>query len=145
MSRTVEDGRLESVSQPRGQQESGTRHYSSREAATEESPARKCREGKWNKVESRRDGTLVAAQTGPPPACRSPHHSRSGAGTPVRRPIRPRPMDIPYHGYYLCLSSSLSLSRRSSPSHLPLQRSSPLPHSPRPQPRNCAPSTTLPS
>src|SRR4029077_3786934 len=39
----------------------------------------------------------------------------------------------------------LSLSSRSSPSHLPLQRSSPLAQSPRPQLRNCAPSTTLPS
>src|SRR5947209_16778591 len=40
------DGRLESVSQPRGQQKSGPLYCSSREAATQESPARPCRVAK---------------------------------------------------------------------------------------------------
>ncbi len=56
-------GRDESVSQLPPLQERGAHHRSTREAAAKESPARECREVKWHRVESRRDGTVVAAQT----------------------------------------------------------------------------------
>ena len=55
--------RIESVSQPGGPQKSGSRHSSSRKAATQESPARQCRVAKCYKVESRRDGTVVATHS----------------------------------------------------------------------------------
>src|SRR5260370_14663417 len=56
----------ESVSRPRGRQESGTRHDSSRSGDTGKPGASSAGKEKWNKVESRRDGILVATHTRKP-------------------------------------------------------------------------------
>ena len=58
----------ESVSQARAQKKSGTSYRSSREAATQESPARQCREDRVEQTESRQGrhpvATLARLSTG---------------------------------------------------------------------------------
>src|SRR6202140_2560923 len=76
------NGRDESVSQPRGPQKSGPRDFSSREAATQVSPARQCRVAKveQNRVPEGRhsscdtvSGALARPSRAKLGSCRWPH------------------------------------------------------------------------